>query len=36
MIEIIITVLTAIISLTVYLIGCAITAQVIKHIKDNF
>lgn len=36
MIEIIIIVLTAIISLTVYLIGCFITAQVIKHIKDNF
>lgn len=36
MIEIIIIVLTAIISLTVYLIGCSITAQVIKHIKDNF
>jgi hypothetical protein len=36
MIEILIIVLTAIISLTVYLIGCSITAQVIKYIKDNF
>lgn len=36
MIKIIIIVLTAIISLTVYLIGCSITAQVIKYIKDNF
>lgn len=36
MIEIIIIVLTTIIFLTVYLIGCSITAQVIKHIKDNF
>lgn len=36
MIEIIIIVLTAIISLTVYLIGCSIIAQVIKYIKDNF
>lgn len=36
MIEILIIVLTAIISLTVYLIGCSITVQVIKYIKDNF
>ena len=36
MIEILIIVLTAIITLTVYLIGCSITAQVIKYIKDNF
>lgn len=36
MIEIIIIALTAIISLTVYLIGCSITSQVIKYIKDNF
>ena len=37
MIEIIIIALTAIIiSLAVYLIGCSITAQVIKYIKDNF
>lgn len=36
MIEIIIIALTAIIFLAVYLIGCSITAQVIKYIKDNF
>lgn len=36
MIEILIIVLTGIISLTVFLIGCSIFAQVIKHIKDNF
>lgn len=36
MIEIIIIALTAIISFIVYLIGCSITAQVIKYIKDNF
>lgn len=36
MIEIIIIALIVIISLAVYLIGCSITAQVIKHIKDNF
>lgn len=36
MIEILIIALTGIISLTIYIIGCSITAQVIKHIKDNF
>lgn len=36
MIEILIIALTGIISLTIYIIGCSITAQVIKYIKDNF